>query len=118
MTEADALALLMSYQRPELKLAESPDESAAARNLAVELLGGLPLAIAQAGFCIFNNGYKYSEYCKEFEKSPQTSLSYEIQPQQWSPRCKPVWKTFTTSIGQIQHLNERAPVWQLNCCAL
>ncbi|KAM5354778.1 hypothetical protein ACJ41O_001424 [Fusarium nematophilum] len=69
------------------------------------LLGGLPLAIAQAGSYIFNKYCTYLEYCDEFRRSPQTQLSYELE--QLPTYRRPIWTTFSLSLSRIQNLSER-----------
>ncbi|RYP80050.1 hypothetical protein DL770_006409 [Monosporascus sp. CRB-9-2] len=103
MDQKSAVDLLMSYKRP----GTVPDdtEREAARLLAVNLLGGLPLAIAQAGSYIFNKYCTYAEYCDEFRQSPQGPLSYELE--QWPSYRRPIWRTFTISLNRIQNLPEK-----------
>ncbi|KAM0079932.1 hypothetical protein ACKRZS_007911 [Fusarium odoratissimum] len=103
MDERNALDLLMSYKRPGIALDET--EQDAARLIAVDLLGGLPLAIAQAGSYIFNKYCTYAEYCDDFRRSPQTPLSYELE--QWPNYRRPIWTTFNLSLSRIQSLPEQ-----------
>ncbi|KAM0551176.1 hypothetical protein ACHAPJ_008518 [Fusarium lateritium] len=103
MNDKDALDLLLSYRRPGY-LFDRPQQDAA-RVLAVDLLGGLPLAIAQAGSYIFNKYCTYTDYCDEFRQSPQGPLSYEME--QWSSYRKPIWTTFSLTLKRIQGLPER-----------
>nr|XP_036582673.1 uncharacterized protein CTRU02_07226 [Colletotrichum truncatum]KAF6791464.1 hypothetical protein CTRU02_07226 [Colletotrichum truncatum] len=104
MSNEEAVNLLMKYKRPGTDL--DAGEIDAARTLAVKVLGGLPLAIAQAGSYIFNKYCTYAEYCREFSESPKAPLSYDDQPEQWSRRRQPIWKTFTLSLYRIQSLPE------------
>ncbi|RYP24299.1 hypothetical protein DL767_008631 [Monosporascus sp. MG133] len=103
MDKQNAVDLLMSYKRTGTVLDDTERE--AARLLAVNLLGGLPLAIAQAGSYIFNKYCTYAEYCDEFRESPQIPLSYELE--QWPSYRRPIWKTFTISLSRIQNLPEK-----------
>ncbi|KAF4973448.1 hypothetical protein FSARC_273 [Fusarium sarcochroum] len=104
MDGRDALDLLLSYKRPGLLFDRSQQD--AARVLAVDLLGGLPLAIAQAGSYIFNKYCNYTDYCDESRRSPQGPLSYEME--QWSSYRKPIWTTFSLILQRIEDLPERA----------
>ncbi|RYP46758.1 hypothetical protein DL768_007105 [Monosporascus sp. mg162] len=103
MDKQNAVDLLMSYRRHGTVLDDTERE--AARFLAVNLLGGLPLAIAQAGSYIFNKYCTYAEYCDEFRESPQIPLSYELE--QWPSYRRPIWRTFTISLSRIQNLPEK-----------
>ncbi|KAF3804703.1 hypothetical protein GCG54_00012192 [Colletotrichum gloeosporioides] len=99
-----AKKLLLRYKRIDMELCEN--ESQAAEVLAADLLGGLPLAIAQAGSYIFNRRCKFTEYCKSFTEPPTRSLDYISEPKQWPGSQRTVWKTFTISIRRIQGLSE------------
>ncbi|KAK6218404.1 pfs domain-containing protein [Colletotrichum tabaci] len=105
MDKNHATKLLMSYKRPDTTL--TSEEHKAAETLAVKLLGGLPLAIAQAGSYIFNKRCTYTEYCREFVESPSVSLDYDYQSMQWSGHSGTVWTTFIISLRRIQFLPER-----------
>ncbi|WQF89869.1 Putative tetratricopeptide-like helical domain superfamily, nucleoside phosphorylase superfamily [Colletotrichum destructivum] len=105
MNKDHAMKLLMSYKRPDTIL--TSEELKAAEALAVNLLGGLPLAIAQAGSYIFNKRCTYTEYCREFAESPSVSLDYDYQRMQWSGHSGTVWTTFIISLCRIQSLPER-----------
>ncbi|KAF4914129.1 Nephrocystin-3 [Colletotrichum fructicola] len=100
MDEVGAIDLLMSYKRPETVL--SFEENKAARILAVNTLGCLPLAIAQAGSYIFNKFCTYQEYAQEFEASPGIVLRFEPVPSTLSGPQESVWNTFVISLNQIQ----------------
>ncbi|KAH9237134.1 hypothetical protein K456DRAFT_1863871 [Colletotrichum gloeosporioides 23] len=100
MDEFGAIDLLMSYKRPEAVL--SSEENKAARILAVNTLGCLPLAVAQAGSYIFNKFCTYQEYAQEFEASPGIVLRFEPVPSTLSGPQESVWNTFVISLNQIQ----------------
>lgn len=102
MEDNESFNLLMLYKRPEACVDSAEIE--AARTLAVHLLGGLPLAIAQAGSYIFNNRYSYTEYLEEFSRAPQVSLNANFQPEQWSTRHQSIWTTFALSLRRIKDL--------------
>ncbi|KAJ4257999.1 hypothetical protein NW762_008136 [Fusarium torreyae] len=102
MNRSNSLELLTSYERPG-KVRDETEQSAAER-LAVEILGGVPLAIAQAGSYIFNKYCTYTEYCDEIRRSSQEPLSYEVL--HLSGHQRHVWGTFKLSISLIQNLNE------------
>ncbi|KAK1846103.1 pfs domain-containing protein [Colletotrichum chrysophilum] len=104
MEDVEAFNLLLRYRRPE---ADSGSvEMEAAKTLATRVLGGLPLAIAQAGSYIFNNHYTYTEYIEEFRDSPQVSLGADLQAEQWASRHQPIWTTFGLSLRRIQTLSD------------
>ncbi|KAL7756397.1 hypothetical protein ACKLNR_013390 [Fusarium oxysporum f. sp. zingiberi] len=103
MNSTNALDLLMRYKRPEILLDKT--EQDAAELLAGDVLGGLPLAIVQAGSYIFNKHCTYTEYHQEFCKSPQVPLSYELT--QWPSYHRPIWMTFNLTFNRIQTLPDR-----------
>ncbi|KAF6812302.1 hypothetical protein CMUS01_13093 [Colletotrichum musicola] len=110
MNGEDAVDLLLKYRQPEIALNFGQLE--AARLLAADLLGGHHLAVTQAGSCIFSKHCSYTEYCEEFQRSPEQSLS------SYKPRVgrrigsqrQHVWKTFTLLLDQINSSNETGSV--------
>ncbi|KAF6808011.1 pfs domain-containing protein [Colletotrichum plurivorum] len=110
LNSEDAVDLLLSYKQPGVAMDTRQLE--AAKLLATDLLGGHPLAITQAGSCIFSMHCSYTEYCQQFNKSPRRSLLLLYKPR-WrrgaSPR-EPVWKTFTLLLEQMKSSNDKGSV--------
>lgn len=104
MDDDEAFNLLLQYKRPGADF--DCKETEAARILATQVLGGLPLAIAQAGSYIFNNHYTYTDYTEEFRKSPQVSLGAALQAEQLASGHQPIWTTFALSIRRIKELSD------------
>lgn len=109
MTDKDAVDLLLSYRQPGNNL--DPRQLEAARFLAADLLGGHPLAVTQAGSCIFSKHCSYIEYCEQFKRSPEQSLSsYKPRLGLRNSQRQPVWKTFTLLLDQIKTSPESGSV--------
>ncbi|KAF9768911.1 hypothetical protein IL306_013734 [Fusarium sp. DS 682] len=98
MGAEDSLNLLLKFKREELTLGTEQED--AAKRLAADILGGLPLAIAQAGTYIFNKRCTYTEYCEELCESPQGPLSYQLT--QCPSYGQPVWTAFDLTLSRIQ----------------
>lgn len=105
MADDEALELFLKYKDPEAVL--DPHEIQSAKIIAVEELGGLPLAIAQAGSYIFNNRCTYSEYLEEFQEVPQELLDEYLPNLTQKQHRQTIWSALTLSIRRIQESSER-----------
>ncbi|TDZ21420.1 hypothetical protein Cob_v005523 [Colletotrichum orbiculare MAFF 240422] len=102
MTDDDAVHLLQAYKRPDTML--DAEELSTSRNLAVNILGGLPLAIDHAGSYIFYNYCGYADYLRAFQDSPQSALDCHLPLDHRTRNRNTIWTTFTLSTALADSL--------------
>jgi len=122
MDETDSIALLKAIlKRKEFDNREIEDMKIL---VGKDMLEGLPLAIAQAGACIFHQGISISEYIRCYKESQEEMLSYERLPS--GTTHDPVLITWKMSINAIQEESKKlkksvlsyAPLLLLPCAYL
>jgi tetratricopeptide (TPR) repeat protein len=110
LTPEDATAFLLARTAPRRRLA--PEDSSEARALAVDDLGGLALALEQAGAYISQRRLSLSAYRRQWQSNRQVVLAWnEPQLMQYDRSLATTWLTSYQQVSEAARTLLRRLAW-------